>query len=190
MGLTLLTAPTAEPVTLAEAKLHCRVDSNDDDALITALIVAARQQAEDQTARALVTQKWRYDLDTFPAAEIDLPLPPLVSVESITYLDNDGVRQPLATSEYSVVINQTPGVGLPAYEKTWPSSRSTPGSVQISFTAGYGAADAVPRAIKQWMLLQVGHWYATRESVNIGNIVNELPYVDALLDPYRVIRFL
>ena len=190
MGLTLIATPGVEPVTLAEAKLHLRVDAADDDTLIAALIVAARNQAESRTGRALVTQQWRLDLDRFPVDTIDLPMPPLQSVESITYLDHDGVRQTLAASEYTVISNETPGVVLPAYGKSWPSCRVAPGSVQISFTAGYGgAAVAVPQAIKQWMLLQVGHGFANRESVNVGNIVNEMPYVDALLDPYRVVRF-
>lgn len=189
MGLTLILAPSGEPIALAEAKLHCRVDSTEDDALITALIVAARNQAEDRTGRVLVTQKWRIDIDAFPVDTIEIPLPPLVSVESITYLDSDGTRQTLDAAEYQVVANETPGRVLPAYGKSWPGCRVAPGSVQISFTAGYGAAVSVPQAIKQWMLLQIGHGYANRESVNVGNVVNEMPYVDSLLDPYRVLRF-
>lgn len=185
MGLTLIATPGVEPVTLAEAKLHLRVDAADDDTLIAALIVAARNQAESRTGRALVTQQWRLDLDRFPVDTIDLPLPPLQSVESITHLDHDGVRQTLAASEYTVISNETPGVVLPAYGKSWPSCRVAPGSVQISFTAGYGATAAVPQAIRQWMLLQVGAWHESRESDPSG----EMTYVDALLDPYRVVRF-
>lgn len=189
MGLTLLIAPSGEPITLAEAKLHCRVDTADDDALITALIVAARNQAEDRTGRALVTQKWRLDLDGFPVDAIEIPLPPLASVESITYLDSNGTRQTLDAAEYQVVANETPGRVLPAYGKSWPGFRVAPGSVQVSFTAGYGAAAAVPQAIKQWMLLQIGHGYGVREAVSVGDPVAAMPYVDSLLDPYRVLRF-
>lgn len=185
MGLTSLAAPSVEPITLAEAKLHCRVDGTDDDALITALIVAARNKAENRTARALITQQWRLDLDGFPVDGIDLPLPPLQSVQSITYLDADGVRQTLAASEYTVIANETPGSVLPAYGKSWPGCRVAPGSVQISFTAGYGASIAVPQAIKQWMLMYISQWYETRDAEHKV----ELGFVDALLDPYRVLRF-
>jgi uncharacterized phiE125 gp8 family phage protein len=191
MGLTPLVAPAVEPVTLAESKLQCRQDGSADDTLITALIVAARQSAENRTGRALVTQQWRFDLDRFPVDTLELPLPPLQSVQSLTYLDGDGVRQTLAASEYEVIANETPGVVLPAYGKSWPACRQTPGSVQISFTAGYGAAANVPQAIKQWMLLNIGTWYDHRESVDVGSSTEPavMPYTEALLDPYRIIRF-
>lgn len=185
MGLTLIATPGVEPVTLAEAKLHLRVDAADDDTLIAALIVAARNQAESRTGRALVTQQWRLDLDRFPVDTIDLPLPPLQSVESVTYLDAYGVRQNLAESEYTVIANETPGSVIPDYGKTWPGCRVTPGSVQISFTAGYGLAAAVPQDIKQWMLVQISQWYENRDAEQKA----ELGFVDGLLDPYRILRF-
>jgi len=66
MGLKLTTAPAVEPVTLAQAKAHMRVDIADDDALITNLITAARADAENVCRRAFVTQKWDLYLDSFP----------------------------------------------------------------------------------------------------------------------------
>jgi uncharacterized phiE125 gp8 family phage protein len=188
MGMTLLVAPSGEPITLAEAKLQCRVDGTDDDTLITGLIVVARKQAESCSAHVLLTQQWRLDLDCFPVDSIDLPLPPLTSVQSITYLDGDGMRQTLAASEYTVIANKTPGVVLPAYGKSWPSCRVTPGSVQISFTAGFGDAAAVPQEIKQWMLLHIDTWYEHRASVSVGpgsGGVAVMPYTDRLLSEYR-----
>ena len=190
MGLTLKTAPSAEPITLDEAKLHCKVDGADDDALITALIVTARHQAEQRTSRALITQQWEQTLDSFPVDGIELANPKLVSVESVTYLDENGVRQTLANTEYQVVTDELIGRILPAYGKVWPSCRVQPGSVAINYTCGYGAAAAVPAGIKSWMLLAVGTWYAQREVVITGTIVGELPrdFFSALLDPYCVVR--
>ena len=191
MPLTLLNAPDDEPVSLDEAKLHLRVDGADDDSLITALITAARQQAENRTGRALVTQKWRYDLATFPVDTVELPKPPLASVESITYLDADGTRQTLTDSAYEVYTASLAGVVNPAYDTAWPACREQPGSVQISYTAGYGDAAAVPQLIKAWMLLAIATWYAQREAVITGTIVSELPsaFWDSLLDAYCIMRF-
>lgn len=66
MPSVIVTPPVAEPVTLADMKLHLRVDFADDDSLIEALIVAARQRAETITRRAFVTQTWKQVLDEFP----------------------------------------------------------------------------------------------------------------------------
>ena len=188
--LTQLSPPAAEPLTLADAKLHLRVDADitEDDGLIAALIVTARQQAEHRTGRALVTQQWRLGLDRFADDSLELPLPKLQSVQSVTYLDADGVRQTLAGAEYDVVTDELVGRLLPAFGKTWPDCRIRPGSVQVSYTCGYGAASDVPQSIKAWMLLAIGAWYENREALTSGNPVAELPrsFWDGLLDPFYV----
>ncbi|WP_025917676.1 head-tail connector protein [Herminiimonas sp. CN] len=66
MPIKLNTTPAVEPVSLAEAKLHLRVDFTDDDTLITMLIGAARVAAENICRRAFITQKWDLYLDAFP----------------------------------------------------------------------------------------------------------------------------
>lgn len=160
------------------------------DPLLTALIITARQQAEQRTGRALVTQAWEYTLDEFPCDSIDLPNPKLQTVESVTYLDTDGVRQTLASTEYQVVTDELVGRILPAYGKSWPSQREQPGSVAINYTCGYGAASAVPQGIKAWMLLAIATLYNQREVVITGTIVGEVPrdFFAALLDPHVVSR--
>lgn len=186
--LTQLSEPAAEPLTLADAKQHMRVDISDDDALITALIVTARQQAEHRTGCALVTQQWRFVVDVFPDDSIELPKPKLQSVQSVTYIDGDGVRQTLAGTEYDVITDELVGRIVPAYGKSWPDCRITPGSVQVSYTCGYGAAAAVPASIKSWMLLAIAAWYENREGLIAGMPVAELPrcFFESLLDPFYV----
>mgnify|MGYP000865058529 CR=1 FL=1 len=188
--LTQQSPPSAEPLSLAEAKLHLRVDADitEDDSLITALIVTARQQAEHRTGRALVTQQWRLGLDQFPDDSLELPLPKLQSVQSVTYLDADGVRQTLAGAKYDVVTDELVGRLLPAFGKTWPDCRIRPGSVQVSYTCGYGAAADVPQSIKAWMLLAIAAWYENREALTSGQPVAELPrsFWNGLLDPFYV----
>lgn len=189
MALTLVTAPTVEPLTIAEAKAHLRVTSTDEDALITALIVAAREHAERFTRRALITQTWDLTLDSFPA-EIVVPFPKLQSVTSITYVDSNGASQTLLTTEYTVDTKSEPGRVVEAYDKAWPSTRDVINAVTVRFVAGYGLAAAVPSSIKQGMLMHIGHMYANRESVNIGNISSEIPMTtEYLYMPHRVYRF-
>lgn len=191
MGLMLVTPPAEEPVTIAEAKLHCRVDADitADDVLLTALIVAAREQAEHTTGRSLVSQSWRLTLDRFPAGAIVLPRAPLSSVTSITYVDTDGATQTLDAGEYRVITDRVLGEVVPVYDGQWPTARCTQNAVTVEFVSGYGAAATVPRAIKQWILLAVGGWYGQREAIVAGQVA-ELPnaYWHALLDPYRIMR--
>lgn len=188
MGLILKVAPSVEPVTLAEAKLHCKVDGTDDDALITSLIATARKQAEQRTNRALITQQWEYTLDSFPA-RIDLPKPVLASVQSVKYLDGDGALQTLASTEYQVVTSELAGYIQPAYGKSWPSCRVQPDSVVVAYTAGYGTSlSSEEQGIKSWMLMAIGTLYNQREAIITGISVAEVPrdFFAGLLDPYWV----
>ena len=89
-------------------------------------------------------------------------------MQSVTYLDADGVRQTLAGAEYDVVTDELVGRLLPAFGKTWPDCRIRPGSVQVSYTCGYGDASDVPQSIKAWMLLAIGAWYENREALTSG----------------------
>ena len=194
MALTLVTGPAVEPVSLTEAKSHLRVDITDDDALITALITAARQMAEEISRRALITQTWKYILDAWPKGdELTLPLPPLQSVASITYKDKDGNSATFSSGSYIVDADCEPGRVVLAYGATWPSTTLYPaGAITVQFTAGYGdSASDVPQAIRQAMLLMIGHWYENREQVTVGAVAREIPLgVEALLWPYRVLRWL
>lgn len=186
MSLKLITAPAAEPVTLAEAKLHLRIDVTDEDSYVTALIQAAREHAEHITERALVTQTWELALDAFPAREIKLPRPPLISIVSVTYDDAAGAAQVLSPTLYTPDLYSTPGWLLPAYGTSWPATIAQANAVRVRYVAGYGAAAAVPQGIKNWMLLLLGQLYAERGMIGAPGVIGSLPYVDRLLDAYRV----
>jgi uncharacterized phiE125 gp8 family phage protein len=211
MRLDLVTPPAVEPVSLAEAKAHARVEFADDDAIITSLIVAARRLCETEVRRSFITQTWDFQLDRFPYrmsgqvldpwafpsnrlwlermaipgnGVIEVPRPKLQSVASITYIDVQGNTQTLDPSAYRVVPG-TPGVVEPAYQTTWPAVRPVSGAVTVRFVAGYGDdATAVPDCVKIAVKMLVGYLYENREPylVSAGLTVAELPMtVRALL---------
>ena len=190
MTLTLITAPATEPLTLSEAKAHCRVEHALDDTLITALITAARLAAEHELQRPLITQTWQAAYEAFPSEIWGINAIALgkfrpIAITSITYLDQDGVDAVLAPSAYVLDSATVPGWVHPAYNTSWPSAREFANSVRIRFTAGYGAAADVPQCIKQWMLLMIGSMYAFREATT-DRAQARLPYINSLLDPERV----
>lgn len=190
MALKLINGPASEPVTLTEAKAHLRVDGTDDDTYITALIVAAREGAENMTRRALMTQTWELTLDAFPDA-FELIRVPVQSVTSITYDDPDGISTVLSSSLYSLDNADDAGLAyvVPAYNTTWPSTQDSINAVKLRYVSGYANAASVPQQIKSWMLLRVGLLYEHRESVIAGVPIAKVPYIDSLLDSCTVWGF-
>lgn len=176
MAVEIVTPPAEEPITLAEAKAHCRIDIDDDDALLGSLILDAREWCERYTRRALVTQTWRLHLDAFPPSvgihggPLQLPGGKVQSVTSVDYLDGDGDAQTLDAADYQLSSKdpQRPAFIVPAYGTSWPSTREVPDAVSVTYVAGYGAAAAVPQIFKSAMLLHVGYYYANREPMTFG----------------------
>jgi uncharacterized phiE125 gp8 family phage protein len=193
MALTLVTGPTVEPISIAEAKDQCRIDITDDDVLIGSLIVAARRVAEMVLRRALITQTWDYVADAFPAGDrLVLPRAPLQSVTSITYVDSDDASDTVASGDYQVDTDSVPGRVVLKSGSTWPSvTLRVANGVTVRFVAGYGDdGDDVPQEIRQAMLLMVGHWYENREdSVGVGNVQRIPMGAEWLLWPERVLGF-
>jgi len=186
MALKLITAPTVLAVSLEEAKVQCRAEGADEDALITAYIKAATEWAEHKTGRALLPQTWELTLDAFPEA-FELPRPPVVSVTSLTYWDAAGVQQQLDNSGY-VLDNADdfgPAYVVPAYGTSWPATRSQLNAVALRYVAGYPDAASVPEGIRDWIKLQVGAMFKHREAE--GSVqMHALGRAESMLDRYKL----
>lgn len=152
-------SPAKEPLTLAEAKDHLNELEDLHDNKIDQLIKSAREEAEQQTGRACITQTLQVTLDQF-VDEIELPMPPLRSVVSITYVDPDGAVQTLDPGVYRVDITSTPGRVTLAYGKAWPETLRVTSAITIEFIAGYGDEGSdVPESIRQGMRLYLTKHY-------------------------------
>ena len=189
MALTLITPAAEEPITVVVAKASpsLRVAAATDDTAIGTLITTARKLAETYTLHALVTQTWELVLDGFPTGGIVVPLPPLQSVTSIKYIDTDGTEQTLDALLYSVDDDSIPGLIVPAYGETWPTTRDEVNAVRVRFVAGFGDASDVPEDIKSWIKIMVGTMYDNPQGIVVGQTVMSIPrtFVDGLLDDYR-----
>ena len=182
LPLELTTPPATEPITLAQAKAHLKLDTTDDDALVTALISAARARAEWHTGRALITQAWTLWLDTWRDT-IELPLPPLKTVASLTTYGRDNAAHVLDSASY--FVDTASGRITLNHGHCPPTDLRRLNAVAVAFTAGYGDAAAdVPPPLKEAILELIAFLYENR-----GEAPAELP-LDclALLAPYRVLK--
>lgn len=198
MKIKLISAPDTEPITLAELKLHLRLDSGTvEDVLLTSIIQAARERVEDITRRALLTQTWELYLREFPCKDhIDLPFGNLQSVNSFKYTDSANVVHTLtANVDYIVELNGE-GIGrivLP-YNGSFPSATlNTSNPVAIEFDCGWESATDIPSKIRAAIKLICGDLYENRESnvlkISGGEAFAENRTVNLLLASARLHNF-
>jgi uncharacterized phiE125 gp8 family phage protein len=166
------TAPAVEPVSLAEAKAHAKVDISDDDAYIASLISMSREYVESILDVSMITQTLEARYDTFPLWELILPRPPMApQTVTVIYRDEAGNNQTItsATPSFQTDPYATPGRIYPLYSGVWPAVRGDENSVTVRWTAGYGASgSSVPAVLRQLILLQVAHLYENRQPVVTG----------------------
>jgi uncharacterized phiE125 gp8 family phage protein len=185
MSIRLITAPASYPVTLAEAKTHCRIDGTDEDALVEGLIAAATEHVELYTGRAIVSQTWEAVYDSFSDALV-LPKGPVSAVTYVTYIDTAGAEQTVSSVNYSLDSASDPQWVVKASDYTWPTVSEGVNNVVIRFVAGFTTP---PAPIKQAILLLVGQWYDNRAAATDKPLIAVPNAVEALLTNYRSFAF-
>jgi uncharacterized phiE125 gp8 family phage protein len=162
MTLTRIAAPAVEPVTLSEAKAHLRVTDTAEDALISGLIKAAREEVEQATGLALITQDWRLYLDNWPPSGlVRLRRHPVQSVIQVTVYNGAGTPETVVPPDVNLDRINRPARFL------MPDGVKAPGKamngIEIDFRAGYGATGVdVPDGLKRAILLLAAFWYEHR----------------------------
>lgn len=189
--VTPSTLLTDECIDLTTAKLHARVDIDDEDSWFTANIKAARQWAESYIDGATIPQTFTVYYDSIDVAKfcraIDLPKRNVISVSSITSYDMDGNATTFDSSKYYLSGDR---VALKNNED-WPSDNLRDyDALKIIFSCGFGTftapstwAATIPNDIKQAMLMLIAHWYQNRGDEVAENIIPREIY--NFLFPYR-----
>jgi uncharacterized phiE125 gp8 family phage protein len=166
MAFERIAAPAGEPVSLAEAKAHLRVDNDDEDGLIARLIVAAREQCEAMTGSAFIQQGWRLWCDAWPDCVpriLTIPKPPLMSLTSVMAYDHSGAATTLSSDAYIVDSAAVPGRLVFTDTAALPVNLRAANAIAVAFQAGYGAnACDVPAGIRSAILTLVAHLYEAR----------------------------
>jgi uncharacterized phiE125 gp8 family phage protein len=188
MTLVMTSGPLAEPVSVAEAKAHMRIDSTAEDALISSLIVTSRLHIEAALGLALLTQTWSYFIDAWPRSrEVVLPLKPVQAVSTVRVWAQEGTSQMLSADAYTLDGDGKPPRLVLSRSAAPPAPGRSASGIEIAFSAGYGDTGSdVPAPIRQALLLLVGHWFENREPHRANMSGTEIPHmVSALLAPYR-----
>ena len=192
MDIAVITAPVAEPISLAEAKRQCVVEHDIDDDLLTLLISVAREHGESLTRRSWAPQTLELTLDSFPTSHacIELPYGPVSGLLSIKYMvANDDTEYAFDTSKLRFDFSRLLGRTLLKAGETWPTDAV---EVRVRYTAGW-ALNEFPPTLKQWALVKIASLYSQRENLVVGPqmlTVMELTrnFADSLLDRYTVLE--
>lgn len=162
MHTTIITPPDELPVSLEDAKAHCRIDIDLEDDLIERLIWSAYRYAEHYQQRTLLTTTYQMVLGGFPAS-IPLPLPPFQSMDFLKYIAPNGTETTLDEDQYEIDLTTAQGIIYPAYNCSWPSIRCVRNAVTLQWVAG---SDTISGETQSAILLMVGHLFEHRESVS------------------------
>jgi uncharacterized phiE125 gp8 family phage protein len=181
-ALTLVSGPTAEPITLAEARKQCRIDHAIDDGVLAGLILDAREWAQGYTRRNFIAQTWDYSLNTFPLV-IELPIGPVTSITSISYYDTNNALQTFAN--YDANLKVAVPLICPADGYEWPDTYSRYNAVTVRFVTGYAENHPDLFTIRAAMLLHVEAHY-DREKDNMASLLST---AEKKLDTLRVVNF-
>lgn len=194
-GNRITSAPAVEPVTLSEVKDQLRIDATEtvDDTFLTQAIIDARQEIEDVTGLALITQSWLMTLDGWPSARdvwwngtrqgaisdmhawdgtVYLPRYPLQSVDSVTVYDTSGTGTVVDVAEtFDVDTQQDYGRMALKSGATWPTATQSINAIEVGYTSGYGDASSdVPAPLKRAIRSMVAYLYAHRgDDCNMGD---------------------
>ncbi len=207
---SLITPPASEPITITEAKAHLRVDTPDDDTLITSLIKSSRELCELYTGLGLLPQTWRLLMDKWPTVQNDewwdglrqgafiptvkkellLERSPLVSVSTVKTFEEDGSGAIYDSSNY--YVDPSGGRIVLKASSSAPTGSKSINSVEIVFSVGYADASNVPGAIKLGILDLINFHYEHRgdESIRASSIesesVHNIPVgIRNLWNPYK-----
>lgn len=196
-SLRKIVHPVVEPVSLAELKIQCRVEHDEEDSLLAGHIQAAREYAEQRTDRCLIDTRLEMQLDRFPSeVEVRLPRPPFSPTTGrqtieVQYLDTSLTTQSiyeaapnLSSTGAQFLANRaaTPAILTPNMNGYWPAVGPLRSAVTVRWWAGYGdSGDKVPRGIRNAILALAAHWYLTREAVTTGGMAKVPMMVDELL---------
>jgi uncharacterized phiE125 gp8 family phage protein len=183
----LVTGPVLEPVSLEDLKLWLRIDTSEEETLLTALITSARLIVEAVTRRILITQTWRLVGSAWPIDEVlPLSLSPVQSVASARIFDEAGT--PTSIDLAKLTLETTGNDFALRFKNDLPTPTRPFSGIEIECVCGYGNAEAVPEPLRLAIRMIATYWYENRGDIVQTTVDNLPPGVKSLLQPYKRIR--
>lgn len=187
MQYQLITAPSAEPVTLSDAKDWLKIDGNDENTLISALITSARLAVEAATGLLLLSQTWRLSFDDWPqSGRLVLTHAPMQSVQTFRIIDSNGNAMAVPLNNLSIdIVGREPRIML----KTAPPQRDQYlHGYALDIVFGYADANSVPETLKLAIKMLVAFWHENRGD-DVASVSRHWPdTISALLQPFLIRR--
>lgn len=155
--------PSATPVSLAEIKDYLKVQHDEDDADLAALLKAATGIVERMAGLYLMPQTVEISFSELCGDRVELPVWPIRAVSSVQYADADGATQTWDSGDYQTWLAHRPPLIAPAYGEPWPTTRAgLMRAAWVTCTVGYANAAAVPEEAKDPVRRIVAHAYANK----------------------------
>lgn len=196
--ILILTAPTALPVTVAQAKAHLRIDASDEDDVVERYLRAAIGFVQTKASVVLAPTTLQQRFDYWPGL-VKLARGPVRDVREVAYLDEDGAEQEVAEASWMWEPTDEGADFWLVSDFDRPSlQEDRRGTVRITFDAGFddpndtGSGDdpslTLPDELVQAVLLMTGHFFENREAVSAVALHTVELAVDALIHSTRVYR--
>lgn len=208
MGDVMITGPAEEPVSVAELRAYLR-DPADADSVLTRLIKAAREYAEEATGIIMVSQVRELTLDAWPGGGdglgwwdgvqdgaiigraprfVELPKSPLISITSVKTYDTGNNPETWGAGNYFADTGQKPGRLALLDGAVWPVPTRAASGIVIRYVAGHANAGAVPNALCIAMLQLAAHWYENRELATM-DAANKVPMqAGRIFSKFRIMK--
>jgi uncharacterized phiE125 gp8 family phage protein len=151
-----------EEITLSEVKEFCKVSTSSDDALLTALITAAREVCENYTNRSFGEREMIAWIDNNNGSTY-LPFGPVVEITKVS--DIDGVE---------ITDFKTKG-------SSFVQILSPTKILKIEYIAGISLEEVFKTAIKSQILFM----YENRGDAQLDTLQGTSPIAQVILNPYR-----
>jgi uncharacterized phiE125 gp8 family phage protein len=177
----VVTPPTSEPVTVAEAKAQLHIGASDDshDGELSAFIAAAREEWERDTQTALINRTIEHRQPRFEEI-IRLTVLPVAEVESVIYTDRDGNEQTMDAEDYYLDIDEL------RFPGTLPTVIDRSDAVKVRYIAGYGDdSKFCPEMDRMAIKLSLANRFEERDMMGNDNLRYRRAYEDLVRKKMR-----